>query len=123
MPLVTGGLGQPESGAIVAGGLGASETNPNAMRATLAGTSGLTATLTNGSAPPTPPPEPTTGGGRNHYLPSTKSLRPRIEYAPTPAWATAHLSGTSRVTAHLDYVIDPDVLAAELVHLLLLDLV
>ncbi len=121
MAIVTGGLGQPESGAIVAGGLGTSQTDPNAMRATLAGSCTITANLT--ATGSTPEPEPTTGsGGRNRYLPSTKTLRPRIEFV-TAARITAHLSGTSHLTARLDYEIDPDVLVAELAQLLLLDLV
>jgi hypothetical protein len=57
--LVAGGLGLPGEGSIVVGGLGATETNPNAMSATLAGSSTVTATLTATGTTPTD-----TGGSR-----------------------------------------------------------
>lgn len=45
MAIVARGLGLPEDGALVVGGLGVSEADLNAMSATLAGSSSLTATL------------------------------------------------------------------------------
>ena len=46
MAIVARGLGLPEDGALVVGGLGVSEADLNAMFATLAGSSTLSATLT-----------------------------------------------------------------------------
>lgn len=46
MAIVSRGLGQPEAGAIVTAGLGASETDPNAITAHLFGVGTLTADLT-----------------------------------------------------------------------------
>ena len=40
-----------------------------------------------------------------------------------PAYASARLTGTSQLTARLDFTLDPDVIAAELAAALLLDLV
>ena len=49
MAIVVRGLGLPEDGALVAGGLGVSEADLNAMFATLVGSSSLSATLTVGA--------------------------------------------------------------------------
>lgn len=49
MAIVARGLGLPEDGALVVGGLGVSEADPNAMFATLGGSSSLAATLTAGA--------------------------------------------------------------------------
>lgn len=122
MAIVTGGLGQPESGAIVAGGLGTSETNPNAMRAVLAGTSTIAANLTAGGAP-TPEPEPTGGHKYRPYRYPQIILDPPKAPEPIPGVLVAHLSGTSRLSGSLDYEIDADLLAYELAAALLLDLV
>ena len=46
MAIVVRGLGLPEDGALVVGGLGVSEADPNAMFATLAGSSSVSASLT-----------------------------------------------------------------------------
>lgn len=46
MAIVARGLGLPEDGALVVGGLGVSEADPNAMFATLAGASSVSASLT-----------------------------------------------------------------------------
>ena len=46
MAIVARGLGQPEDGAIVVGGLGTVEVDPHAMSAVLSGTSSIVATLT-----------------------------------------------------------------------------
>jgi hypothetical protein len=119
--VVVGGLGQPEKGAIVALGLGAAETDPNALRAILVGSCTITATLTDGSTPA--PEQPTTGGG-GRYLSVQKPPRPFV-IVPiiVPAPMVAHLSGSSTLTARIDFEIDPDALARELALALLLDLV
>jgi hypothetical protein len=120
--VVVGGLGQPEKGAIVALGLGAAEANPNALRATLVGSCAITATLTDGSTPT--PEQPTTSGGGGRYLSVPKPPRPfTIVPIIVPAPMVAHLSGSSRLTARIDFEIDPDALARELALALLLDLV
>ncbi len=61
MSLVTGGLGQPEQGAIVAGGLGAAEpTAPGAIAGTATGVATCTGTLTGTTGQPS---QPIRGGG------------------------------------------------------------
>lgn len=121
MAIVTGGLGQPESGSIVAGGLGStSETNPNAMQAALVGSSTITANLT--ATGSTPEPEPTTGSGgyvRIASRPPRRTPRPRA----IPAPISAHLTGRGTLTGRIGFTIDPDQLAYELTVALLLDLV
>jgi len=115
--IVAHGLGQPESGAIVVGGLGAAEADPNRLRATLVGSSAILATLTDGGAPAAP----TTGGGHHGYYYYTP---PQIlEPQQIPGRLVAHLHGDSHLTAHLDFTLDPEWLAAELATALLLDLV
>ena len=117
MAIVAHGLGQPESGAIVAGGLGAAETDPNALRAHLSGSSSVLAVLSDGSAPVAPP----STGGRTPYYYYTPPHP--VEPQPIPGRLVAHLHGDSRLHAHLDFTLDPDWLAAELATALLLDLV
>jgi hypothetical protein len=104
MAIVTRGLGLPEDGAIVAGGLGTAEVNANAMAATLTGSSTLVATLT---ATGSPPP-PTSGGGGVRSTP----IIPRAK----PVNITACLSGRATIRATLTYTINFD---AELEQLLL----
>lgn len=63
--IVTHGLGQPDEGAIVALGMGASEpAPPGAMSATLSGSGALTAALT-----ATGEETPTTAGGGKQFPP------------------------------------------------------
>lgn len=124
MAIVAHGLGQPEKGAIVAGGLGATETDPNALRAVLAGSALLMATLT---ATAVVPPVPTgTGGFGRIPLPPLRRPQRTPLFRPTPTIPgplVAHLTGASHLTASLDYEIDVDALAYELSLALLLDLV
>jgi hypothetical protein len=119
--IVTGGLGQPEEGALVVGGLGATETDPNALRATLGGSCTIVAVLTDGGTPAPAPPR-TGGGGYYQPRPVPAKKKPR-KRKPIPANAAAHLHGTSNVYARIDFTIDPDQLAYELTVALLLDLV
>lgn len=122
MAIVTGGLGQPESGSIVAGGLGAAEVDPNRLRAVLVGSSSILANLTDGSAP-APEPEPTGGHKYRPYRYPQIILDPPKAPEPIPGVLVAHLSGTSRLSGSLDFTIDADLLAYELAAALLLDLV
>lgn len=117
MPIVVGGLGLPEDGALVAAGLGASGAPVDTLRARLAGTSDVLATLSDGSEP-----TPVTGGGGAFVVVSRiPRLQPRR--GNVPAWAAARLSGSSSMTADIDFALDPDHLLADLAAALLLDLV
>ena len=90
--IVTGGLGLPEEGSLVTGGMGATAPElPGAISATLTGTGTVTAYLADGS---TPEPEPSGGSWPLHY------------FTPQPAPVTttvghlaATLTGSSRVFA------------------------
>lgn len=109
--LVVGGLGG--DGPIVTAGLGlAGAHDPNALRATLSGTSTLTAALTAGVA--SEPTAPVGGYFGGYAIP--------IAVAPPsrPGWMVAHLIGGSTLTAHLDFTIDFD---DELEQLMLLGIV
>jgi hypothetical protein len=114
MPIVVGGLGLPEEGSLVAGGLGVSESSPNAMSATLAGTSSLTATLTgvDNSGPPVAQPM---GGGAAWY--------PLDRITTRPGRMAATLTGSSHLTARLDYEIDVDLLLEQFAAALLMDVI
>lgn len=116
MPIVVGGLGLPEEGALVAAGLGAAGAATDSLRARLAGSSDVTATLTDGAAPTPAPPAGAPGLG-GWVLP--------IPYRrPThPAPIAAHLHGAGGLTASIDLALDPEWLAHELAVALLLDLV
>ena len=109
MAIVVRGLGLPEDGALVAGGLGVSESNPGAITATLSGSSSLTATLTAGDA--TPPPVPSGNGG---------SHGARL-YRRKPTAISARLVGSSSLRADLSFVANFDDSDIEL--LLMLELV
>lgn len=121
MPIVSGGLGLPEEGALVAAGLGVSETDPNALRAHMYGEGSLTGTLADGAQAP-----PTIGGGALVALRSTypKPKPPRRKKPqPIAGWLSAHLTGSGLITAQIDFEIDPDQLAYEFAAAFLLDLV
>lgn len=94
------------------------------MQAALGGSCSIAATLTDGTTPE-PPPITATGGGRYHtQAPRAPRPAPKlVDSIAVPAYVVAHLSGTSTLTASLDYEIDGDLLANELVFALLLDLV
>lgn len=97
MAIVVRGLGLPEDGALVAGGLGVSESNPGAITATLSGSSSLTATLTASDATPSVVALPGGLGGRRRravYRTASASLRVGVWSAAvgavsTPATATS----------------------------------
>lgn len=108
MPIVVGGLGLPEEGSLVTGGLGVSESSPNAMSATLAGSSSVVAVLTGAE------------DYAQHDGPATGSVR---RPAPRVARLSATLAGSSSLTARLDYEIDVDVLLEQFAAALLLDVI
>ena len=70
MAIVARGLGQPEDGSLVAGGLGATEPDLNAMVAVITATGSLSGTLTAANEEPTE-----SGGG---------AARPRMRYERVP---------------------------------------
>lgn len=119
MAIVAHGLGQPEDGALVAGGLGIAESDPNALRAVLSGSGTLTASLANGTPQPEPPRR---SGQAARYRPFVYP-KPAPSPAAIPAPMVAHLSGSSALQSSLNFVIDPDYVATELAQWLLLDLV
>jgi len=105
MGLAARGLGQPESGPLVASGLGysgAATTVAAAMRATLSGTSQFTAG-TGGAA--------VIGGSARYWLAPTNPFRPWIIHEPM----AATLSGHGTVTGYLDWRLDTDALLAQLI--------
>jgi hypothetical protein len=116
--IVAHGLGQPEEGALVVAGLGVSETNPNALRAVLSGSSSLTANLTDGAMPEPPAPSVGSPGFRGWVIPVPPQGPKAI-----PGRLHASLTGGSSLTAAIDFTIDPDQLAYEFSVALLLDLV
>jgi hypothetical protein len=94
MSLVTGGLGQPEQGAIVAGGLGAAEpTAPGAIAGTATGVATCTGTLTGTTSQPPPPIY-----GHSGWTRPTPRPRP-VRYGDM-AGAT---SGTSTCVGRIDF--------------------
>ena len=109
MAIVARGLGQPEDGALVVGGLGTVTVGPNAMSATLTGTSTLTATLTAGDVEPPVVGGGAPGGARVRFV----QLPPLVNQ---PRSISATLTGSGELTAHLDFTVDFD---AELEQLLL----
>jgi len=115
--IVAHGLGQPEQGAIVALGLGATEVDPNALRATLSGSGAITADLTDGGAPAP------VAAGSPHFR--TSWVTPVLPQAPEPipGRLEATLTGSGHLAAVIDFGIDADALAYELSLALLLDLV
>lgn len=119
MAIVAHGLGQPEQGAIVAGGLGATEVDPNALRAVLSGSGAILATLTDGATPEPPAPAGTGSPGFQGWVIPVPQQAPKAK----PGHLVATLTGTSSLTASIDFTIDPDQLAYELSVALLLDLV
>lgn len=108
MAIVARGLGLPEDGALVVGGLGVSEADLNAMFATLAGSSTLTATLAAADVTPTPPPFANGGGSTGSLLLRRKNM-------------SARLSGWSSLRADLTFSANFDDSDLEL--LLMLELV
>lgn len=105
MAIVARGLGQPEDGPIVAGGLGINGGAPSGsfrnMAATITATASLTATLETSGAPE--PELPPTGGGvyarRRHRAPA----RPLLLTTPLGdiALIGATIAGSSTMTAVL----------------------
>lgn len=97
MPIVAGGLGLPEQGAIAAGGYGQTEpAAPGAMSATLTGSGTCTATLTATGATPA-------FAGRRRKGPRHVKVLP-ISAAPAPiirVAMTAQLAGTGECSATL----------------------
>lgn len=120
MAIVSGGLGLPEEGALVVAGLGATTTDTNAIAATLAGSSTLSASLTDGS---TPTPPPATGGGGVWYPPSRLPKRERPRITAIPVDISAKLAGRGSLAADLTYEIDTGALLAEMASALLLELI
>lgn len=126
MAIVTRGLGQPEDGSIVAGGLGATEPDLNAMVAVITATGSLTGTLTATGEEPT-------DDYAGHFLSGIELARKRKAavdqlkkrrraLTPTPAYISAAITATSRMQAdlHGEYVSDPFALLADEEELLLL---
>lgn len=103
MSIVANGLGQPEQGAIVAAGLGASEpAAPGAISAHLTGTASVTATLT------------AVGGSAG----LRRSGRRRITYTvATPGYMHATLTATASVAADIEFTVNFD--DTDLIELLL----
>lgn len=117
MAVVLGGLGQPERGSLAAFGLGAAESDPNAMRAALSGSCSITATLTGVDNN-----EPATATGKPAFRSSW--VRPIPQYPrATPSALAAHLTGGSDVTASLDFTLDADWLLEQFAAALVLDIV
>lgn len=87
MAVVTGGLGLPEEGSLVAQGFGLSELDLNAMTAHLAGSGSLTGTITGDNATPA-----FLGGGE--YRHPKREEPPRLVVN-----ISANLHGWSTVTA------------------------
>lgn len=128
MDLVARGLGQPQSGPLVAAGLGYSGTATTitaAMRATLSGSSQFSATASGAVVPvdmvatlsgtsqfsagiggPA-----VIGGSARYWLAPAHPFRPWIIHAPM----VATLSGHGTVTGHLDWRLDTDALLAQLI--------
>ena len=87
--IVTSGYGQPEEGAIVAGGMGATEpAPPGSISASLSGVGTITATLTATEAAP-----PTTGG---HIAGNW------LQFAPIPTVKVVNLSATLTGSSTVD---------------------
>ena len=101
MAIVARGLGLPEDGAIVAGGFGTVEVDPNAMSATLTGSGTILATL---SVADTGPVYTLAGGAR------------RQRFIPTRGEMAATLTAAITLTGDLDFTVNFD---AELEQLLL----
>lgn len=91
MTVATGGYGLPEEGSLVTGGMGASEpAAPGAISATLTGTGSVTAAITSTDQVP----GVTFGGGASRPLRTIGVL-------------SADLSGSSRLTAAIDFDVTP----------------
>jgi hypothetical protein len=116
MAVVSGGLGQPESGAIVAAGLGASGTPSGFRNATITVTATATSSITADvlvREGPQPEPPPTSGGGWDQWTtPRKPKRRKRTRYIT----AELHVHCQSSATIHADALINFD---AELEELLL----
>lgn len=106
MAIVVRGLGLPEDGALVVGGLGVSEADPNAMFATLAGSSSLSAALTAGGSTPTVAGGSISTRRPRHYGYATRPIF--IVHKATRAPIKASLSGSSLLTADITFTIDFD---------------
>ncbi len=96
--IVTHGLGQPDEGAIVALGMGASEpAPPGAISATLSGSGAISATLTDGAAPVAQG-----GWGWTQHHIDLLHAQQALEQQPRPPIVgelSANLHGASRVFA------------------------
>ena len=114
MSIVTRGLGQPEDGALVALGLGLSTAvEPDGIMACVAAGSGsMTCTLSTSTR---------TVGGAPSFGPVV--VIPPTRKPTTYADLAATITGSSSVSATLDYSLNVDLLVAQLTDALLLDLV
>ena len=100
MPIVVGGLGQPEDGNLVAQGMGhAGAAAPGGMAAVITATATLTATASTSSEQPGPEPEPTRRGGYVHAGHRKPKPRPVPVRKPVYAEMSAVLPGWADVTA------------------------
>jgi hypothetical protein len=101
MPVVLGGYGQPEDGAIVAHGLGTSEpAPPGSMSATLSGSGSLSATLTAAGGEPDPPRRM---AGHHGRLPKRAPKNVKVK----PGWMSVALTGGGALSAEVEFTYDP----------------
>ena len=116
MAVVSGGLGQPESGAIVAGGLAAAGAPSGFRNATLTvtatATSSITADVLGGEEPP--PDPPSTAGGGARIMPRRILPEPRRKTTFVDARMSVHCKSSAAITADVTVNFD-----AELEELLL----
>lgn len=101
MAIVVRGLGLPEDGALVAGGLGVSESDPNAMAATITVVGLLSGSLTDGNTGLTVAAG--SPGGRPLFV-----LYPPKPPRVRPGLMAADLVVTSSLVADLDFLFDFD---------------
>jgi hypothetical protein len=102
VPIVVGGLGQPEDGNLVAQGMGhAGAAAPGEMAAVITATATLTATASTSSEQPgpEPEPEPTRRGGYVHAGHRKPKPKPVPVRKPVYAEMSAVLPGWADVTA------------------------
>ena len=113
MSIVARGLGQPEDGPIVAGGLGSNGGAPSGsfrnMAATITATASLTATLETSGTPEPPPAQTVTGG----------TFRRHPRQAPILVSMSAVITCTSSMSATAETSMNFD---ADLEQLLLISL-
>ena len=94
MAIVARGLGQPEDGSLVAGGLGTTEPDLNAMVASLSGSGTITATLTATTT------VVATGGHSGKW---DGILQPPRRRQTVAAFMSADLHGSSRLHAEITF--------------------